>query len=581
MKNKVEFCHLKTPFEEMSQSGWEEYPRPLMKRESYISFCGQWDLFLKKHGEDEIVSLGKITVPYPPESRISGIFREKDRKDKYIYKKTFCVERDFNCGLVYIHFGAVDQICKLSVNSSTPFEHTGGYLPFSFEIGRYLTEGENIIEVEVTDELDTDLAYGKQREKRGGMWYTPTCGIWQPVWLESVPAEHFENIVITPSIDSVTIKTKGGKDNKKLSVDTEDGVQEFEYQGDSVEIQIKNPHNWTPEDPYLYYFTLTDGRDKIKSYFALRTVTVEKRGERDYVCLNGKPYFFHGLLDQGYFSDGIYTPATPEGYKWDILTMKSLGFNMLRKHIKIEPQLFYHYCDKYGMIVFQDMVNSGKYNFIIDTALPTVGMKRGISHRPSNRRKEEFEKSAKATAALLHNHPSVCYYTIFNEGWGQYDSDRIYSEMKRLYPDRVWDSTSGWFFGKLSDVKSEHIYFKKLNMKEERGRPLVISEFGGYSLKVKDHSFNLSKNYGYKTFYNSKELTEGLKNLYLSEVIPEIENKGLCAAVLTQLSDVEDETNGMCTYDRQVIKVEANEMQSIAEALRATFEERIREDEIE
>lgn len=580
MKNKIEFCHLKTPFEDISGAGWEEYPRPLMKRESYISLCGQWDLFLKKHSEDEIVSLGKITVPYPPESRISGIFREKNRKDKYIYKKSFCLDEDFNCGEVYIHFGAVDQICKVFVNNSAPLEHIGGYLPFSFEIGKYLRKGENTVEVEVTDELDTDLAYGKQRKDRGGMWYTPICGIWQAVWLESVPADHFENIVITPSIDSVTIKTKGGKENKKLTVNTDNGILEYEYHGDSIEIKIESPRNWTPDDPYLYYFTLTDGNDKIESYFALRTVTVEKRGERDYICLNGKPYFFHGLLDQGYFSDGIYTPATPEGYKWDILTMKSLGFNTLRKHIKIEPQLFYHYCDKYGMIVFQDMVNSGKYSFIIDTALPTVGLKRGISHRPSKRRKEEFEESCRKTAALLHNHPSVCYYTIFNEGWGQYDSDRIYSEMKGLYPDRLWDSTSGWFFEKLSDVKSEHVYFKRLNMKEERGRPLVLSEFGGYSLKVKEHSFNPSKNYGYKTFYDRESLTEGLKKLYLSEVVFEIEKKGLCASILTQLSDVEDETNGMCTYDRQVIKVDQEEMQNIAKALKKAFEKKIFDEKI-
>ncbi len=575
MKKEKEFCYLKTPFESDAGAGWEEYPRPLMKRESYISLCGRWDLYLKKHGEGKCTPLGEIAVPYPPESRISGIFRSKDKKDKYIYKKKFFIEKGFNCGLVYIHFGAVDQICKVRINHSAPFEHTGGYLPFSFEISEFLSVGENLIEVEVTDELDADLAYGKQRKKRGGMWYTPICGIWQPVWLESVPEEHFEDLVITPTQNSVTVKAKGGRDEKKLIIKTDDGLLEYSFFGDSIEIEMEKGRKWTPEDPYLYYFTLTDGCDKIESYFALRTVTVEKRGDSEYICLNGEPYFFHGLLDQGYYSDGIYTPATPEGYKWDILTMKKLGFNMLRKHIKIESQLFYHYCDKYGMIVFQDMVNSGRYNFIVDTALPTVGLKRGIYHRASERRKEEFEKSLRVTASLLHNHPSVCYYTIFNEGWGQYDSDRIYSEMKGLYPDRIWDTTSGWFFGKYSDVKSEHVYFKKIKLKNEKGKPLVLSEFGGYSLKVKDHSFNPWNNYGYKTFLDSDGMTEGLKKLYLCEVIPEIENKGLCATVLTQLSDVEDETNGLCTYDRRIIKVEESEMQNIAKRLKEAFEKRI------
>ena len=310
----------------------------------------------------------------------------------------------------------------------------------------------------------------------------------------------------------------------------------------------------------------------MESYFALRTVSIEKRNGKAFICLNGEPYFFHGLLDQGYYSDGIYTPASPEGYRYDIMKMRELGFNMLRKHIKIEPEIFYYYCDRYGMIVFQDMVNSGKYSFLIDTALPTVATRSGITHKASARRREHFERSCRETVELLYNHPSVCYYTIFNEGWGQYDSDRIYAEMAALDRSRVWDATSGWFKQKDSDVVSEHIYFKKIKLSAHPDRPLVLSEFGGYSMRVEGHSFNLDSEYGYKAIENSEALTEALGELYLGEVLPEIEKNGLCATVLTQVSDVEDEINGLLTYDRRVVKVEKGRMNEIADKLFEAFE---------
>ena len=259
----------------------------------------------------------------------------------------------------------------------------------------------------------------------------------------------------------------------------------------------------------------------------------------------------------------------------DILTMKKLGFNVLRKHIKIEPDLFYYYCDKYGMIVFQDMMNAGKYNFIIDTALPTIGMKKGVTHRPSARRREFFEKEIRILTDLLYNHPSVCYYTIFNEGWGQYEADRIYKEMKEYDHTRIWDATSGWFIEKDSDVDSHHIYFRRIKLKARKERPLVLSEFGGYSWKVEGHSFNLTEEYGYKKFKSKEELTKGIQDMYMNDIIPCIEN-GLNAAILTQVSDVEDETNGIATYDRQVIKTDEKTMQDIAKRLEIAFEKNIK-----
>jgi len=432
-------------------------------------------------------------------------------------------------------------------------------------------EGVNSLEVEVEDTLDRELAYGKQTYKRGGMWYTAISGIWQPVWLEGRAEISIEDMKITPDLRGVDIMTVGGEAKKHISVTLPNGTLELDYEGDRVRVDIPEPLLWTPETPHLYDFVLSAGEDRIESYFALRTVSIGARSGRSYILLNGEPYFFHGLLDQGYYSDGIYTPATPEGYRYDILKMKELGFNMLRKHIKIEPDVFYYYCDKYGMIVFQDMVNSGKYSFLIDTALPTVALRSKVTHKASKRRREHFERSSRETVDLLYNHPCVCYYTIFNEGWGQYDADRIYCELKEYDPTRVWDATSGWFRQKYSDVVSEHIYFKKVKLKSDPARPLVLSEFGGYSMRVEGHSFNLDKAYGYKTLEDSESLSAAIEELYLDQIVPEIEKNGLCATVLTQVSDVEDEINGLLTYDRKVLKVDALKMQSIAENLKRKF----------
>ena len=557
---------LKTPFEDNSNTDWTEYPRPQLKRDSYMSLCGKWDLSVIKGDKTE--PIGEITVPYPPESRLSGIEREKCGCEKYLYEKKFTLPEEMRGQKLLLHFGAVDQIAKISLNGRLVGSHEGGYLPFEFDVTDYLCEGKNIITVEVTDRLDHDFSWGKQRRDRGGMWYTPISGIGQAVWLESVPENYIENIKITPSLTGVTIEVEGGCEQKVLTL--KDGGKSYEFDGNRLEIEIENPILWSPENPYLYKFTLESGDDKVESYFALRTVTVEKKNDKSFICLNGKPYFLHGLLDQGYFSDGIYTPASPEGYLFDILEMKKLGFNTLRKHIKIEPELFYYYCDKYGMIVMQDMVNSGDYSFLVDTALPTAGIRKGISHKANERRREIFERESEETVSLLYNHPSVCYYTVFNEGWGQFDADENYTRLKALDPTRIFDATSGWFHERLSDVQSEHIYFKKLNLKPTPERPLVLSEFGGYSYKVDGHSFNLDKTYGYRFFTDREKFGDALEALYLDEVIPMIE-RGLCATVYTQVSDVEDETNGLYTYDRQVLKVDEAQMQNIAKKLTEAF----------
>ena len=567
---KPRLLPLTTPFEsDPSLPSWSDiHPRPQLRRDDILSLCGLWSLSVT----DGIraTPLGSIRVPFPPESRLSGIERPLAANEKYVYQKSFTLPDDWQGGRVLLHLDAVMQCCEVVINGRPYGTHAGGYLPFTGEITGALKAGENTLTV-VADPINLELPYGKQRGKRGGMWYTPISGIWQPIWLEHVPQDYIRTLRLTPTLHSITIETEGGTAQKILRLSLPDGERTYTYEGDRFTLDIEQPICWTPEDPHLYEFTLSAGEDTVHSYFALRTIEVGSSCGKQTLLLNGKPYFFHGLLDQGYFSDGIFTPASPVGFTNDIEQMKKFGFNMLRKHIKIEPDLFYYECDRLGMIVFQDMVNSGKYNFFIDTALPTIGLKRGISHRASEGRRAFFEDSMTGTIRHLYNHPCVCAYTIFNEGWGQYDADRMYEKLKSKDPSRIFDTTSGWFTETKSDVKSEHIYFRKIDLKPSE-KPLFLSEFGGYSHKVRDHSFNLDKNYGYRFFEKKEDFMNALEKLYLDEIIPMIQ-RGLCASVLTQVSDVEDETNGLLTYDRQILKADRARMEAVAKALFSAFEE--------
>ena len=565
LKKEHKTIRLTTPFEEnIPEIPYNGHPRPQMKRDDFLVLNGSWNLTIR--GKKGTSFSGEIMVPFPPESAISKVEKTIKKSDVLIYEKDFTLPENFNGGEVFLTFDAVDQGATVLLNGKVLGSNAGGYLPFEFKVTDLLVAGENHLTVEVVDKTNPKLPYGKQRIKRGGMWYTPISGIWQTVWLESRPKNHIKTLKITPTLNEVTFRLEGGEPLKILDINTERGKITKEFTGDEFTLKIENPINWTPENPYLYYFTLTSGEDKINSYFALRTVENKKIGNHTIMHLNGKPYFWNGLLDQGYFSDGIYTPATPEGYKNDILSMKKLGFNMLRKHIKIEPDIFYYYCDLYGIAVFQDMVNSGKYSFLIDTALPTIGLKRGIRHRADKWRKFFFESAARQTVEHLYNHPSVVQYTIFNEGWGQYDDERIYGELKELDSTRLYDTASGWFRPKNSDFQSEHIYFKPVKLTPNPEKTLFLSEFGGYSYKIKEHSFNLEKTYGYKKFEDEKTFITAMQILYSNEILPAVEN-GLCATVLTQLSDVEDETNGILTYDRRVQKLKESDLKPIFEEI--------------
>ncbi|MBQ7386791.1 MAG: glycoside hydrolase family 2 [Clostridia bacterium] len=542
-----------------------QYPRPTLRRDSYLCLNGEWDFDISESAEN-IKTNKKILVPFPPESRLSGYGKEIPEGSLMHYKRTFSLPEGFLKGRVILHFGAVDTLCEVFINGRLAAKNEGGYIPFSIDITELLEE-ENELRVVVRDNLDKAYPYGKQTRSRGGMWYTPVSGIWQTVWLESVPASYIRSLKITPSLDSVKIEVTGGEDNKRLTL-TESG-EVFEFSGNEITISPKTVKHWTPETPHIYNFRIECGDDTVESYFALREIAVKEIDGIARLCLNGEPYLFNGLLDQGYFPDGLFLPATYDGYRDDILLAKSMGFNMLRKHIKVEPEIFYYLCDTLGIAVFQDMVNNSDYSFFFDTALPTIGIK-SISdkHRHKNPRSRAiFEREMYKTLDHLYNFPSIVYYTVFNEGWGQFCADEMYKKAKVHDGTRIYDATSGWFTEKESDVDSRHVYFKTVKLGRRGKRPIVISEFGGYSHRVKGHLFG-DKNYGYRTFNNIADFEDAFIRLYEGEIEPLVP-LGVSALVYTQLSDVEDETNGIVTYDRLVVKLNSEKIRPMMERIKS------------
>ena len=556
--------------ENLDEKVWDAYPRPQMRRDSYVNLNGLWDFAVSKEGKLPKSYDTQIRVPFCPESALSGLKMTVEPGSYLFYRRKLELPEGWKNGKVLLHVGAADQIARIYVNRIPMEDHEGGYTSFTVDITAQLKE-ENELVIRVYDDLrDLSFPYGKQVMKRGGMWYTPVSGIWQTVWLESVPETYVKKLNIENRGYGVTISIEPAL-NGTVTVPE---LGTFELTDGKVTITPENPNLWSPENPYLYDFTLEAGEDRIESYFAIRSLEVKRVGEYPRLCLNGKPYFFHGLLDQGYWPEGLLTAPAPESFARDILAMKKLGFNTLRKHIKVEPEEFYYQCDKLGMIVWQDMVNNSDYNFLRDTALPTVGIQtlddkhlhKDQLHRLS------FLMNAAKVVMQLKNHPSICYWTIFNEAWGQFDSDETYETFKGWDDTRFIDSTSGWFRRKKSDVDSRHVYFKKVKLSGDGVKPLVLSEFGGKTYKTEGHIFNPEKSYGYGGCETIADLNKAVAALYMDEIVPCIK-KGLCAAIYTQVSDVEDEINGLLTYDRRVEKLTAEAMLPVAAALKRAMEE--------
>ena len=545
----------------LSGTPWDVYPRPQMRRESYVNLNGQWAFAVSETPAVPTSFDRTIRVPFCPESTLSGVEEHFPEGSYLFYRRTFS---RIEGARVLLHIGAADQELTCYVNGEEIGSHEGGYETMTFDITHALRE-ENVVVLRCRDDLrDQSYPYGKQVQRRGGMWYTPVSGIWQTVWLEGVCENYVNSIDIQVSLTAATITVTpplcGAVTCEGKVYPLENGV---------AVIAPENLRLWTPEEPNLYTFTLEAGEDRLESYFALRTLETKTVNGLPRLCLNGKPYFFHGLLDQGYWPDGLFTPPAPESYAEDILAMKSLGFNMLRKHIKVEAEEFYYQCDKLGMVVFQDMVNNGDYNFLRDTVYPTFlsQHKKDRNMHPDEEGRRRFTEGMDATIRQLKNHPSICYWTIFNEAWGQFDSTPVYRRLKELDSSRFIDTTSGWFRGSESDVESLHIYFGMWHRMKKSDKPIVLSEFGGFTYSEPGHIFNTEKSYGYGGCKTKEELTARLKAIYEEHVIPAVK-KGLCASVYTQVSDVEDEINGLLTYDRRVCKPDPEVMRTIATLLK-------------
>ncbi|MBQ9228363.1 MAG: glycoside hydrolase family 2 [Eubacterium sp.] len=547
------------------QAPLSEYPRPQFVRDSYISLNGEWSLAFTEGEELPSAYEYKITVPFSPEAPLSGVNRVLKHSEYLVYEKRFTLPEGFNRGRVLLHFGAVDQIAKVLLGGKLIATHHGGYTPFTVELTDYLTDGENTLNVIVRDLCeDNEYSRGKQKTKRGGIWYSPQSGIWQSVWLESVPKEYIHSVRITPDFDHEQVH---------FDFDGADGVQIAVYDGDTLladttDVTVKLPDfkPWSPESPFLYNVTFRYGKDTVRSYFGMRKFSTGTDANGvPRLFLNNKPYFHNGLLDQGYYPDGFLTPPSNAAMEFDVKTVKACGFNMLRKHIKIEPLLWYHYCDVNGILVWQDMINGGGEYGLEVSALPFIGINLDDSNyktfrRTSTEARELYYRELKEMVDTLYNCPCIALWVPFNEGWGQFDSAAAYELLKKWDPTRTVDSASGWHDRGVTDVISKHIYFTPIVVKQG-DKPWLLTEFGGLSTRVKGHTFN-NKMFGYKIYGSKQSLTAAYEKLFRKTIIPQIP-KGLAATVYTQVTDVEDELNGLMTYDRKVMKIDKDVLQQI------------------
>ncbi|MCR4739009.1 MAG: glycoside hydrolase family 2 [Lachnospiraceae bacterium] len=633
-----------------------EYPRPRMKRKSYVNLNGEWDYAFSPNdigGPDDVLWNGKIIVPYSPESFLSGVSRQLKPDEILWYRRTVELPSGYNDNSrLLLHFGAVDQRCLVYINRRKAGRYTGGYLPFTVDLTELVHPSDKSVEIILAVRDSTERSYharGKQLLNRGGMFYTAQSGIWQSVWMECTPLRYIKKYRIDPDpetgavhmeilmnlsisevadpadilkttrshkFESISNRMKFTSEKKvKLYVkqsytdpaagldasvcrssekdlteeclsalgdkdywildgmgiaDIRLNVERISFRNNRIFIDLHVPDRrlWSPSEPNLYYFRLRVFSDEVSGYFAFRSISIgRKYGEPDAhprICLNDAPYFQKGVLDQGYWPEGLYTPPSDRAFLYDILKMKELGFNMLRKHLKIEPERYYYHCDRTGMLVWQDMVNGGgQYKFWLVTYLPTVfNMFRyrlfdncyKLLARGSKKGRLEFEREVKATVRLLYDHPSIVTWVIFNEGWGQFDAKRLTKEVKMIDRTRPVDSTSGWFDQECGDIRSQHYYFLKLRVQWCRHRATAISEFGGFPLRIEDHSM-YDKIYGYHNCKDHDELRARYSRLMSGTIEPKID-QGLSATVYTQLSDVEEEVNGILTYDREICKLE-------------------------
>ncbi len=548
-----------------------EYPRPQMVRDRWLNLNGLWDYAIAAQDRPQPREFdGQILVPFPIESALSGVMKSVGPDSRLWYRRTFEVPQEWGEGnRILLHFGAVDWDAAVWVNGLKVGSHQGGYDPFTFDVTHAIKpEQPQTIIVSVWDPTDTGTQpRGKQVRNPRGIWYTPVTGIWQTVWLEPVPRRAIEGVKLTPDVDNarllVTIGTKLTRsDNVTVEVSANGEVVATAKGLNEIEVPIPDPHLWSPDDPFLYDVKITLGRfdlpeitDVVQCYVGMRKISVAKDEEGiNRLFLNGKPLFQYGPLDQGWWPDGLYTAPTDEALKYDIEVTKQLGCNMARKHVKVEPARWYYWCDKLGLLVWQDMPSGDRY---IRRNEPDIERTKESA--------EQFELEWSRIIEAFRNHPSIVMWVPFNEGWGQYDTARIVELTRKLDPTRLVNNASGWTDRGVGDVHDIHSYPGPAAPPLEESRAAVLGEFGGLGLPIRGHTWQDEKNWGYRSYESREALTDAHLTL-IANLRPLIAG-GLAAAVYTQTTDVEIEVNGLMTYDRAIIKMDADKVRTANEKL--------------
>ena len=563
--------HISTPWAEKvdPSAPLPEYPRPLMQRSEWMNLNGLWDYAVVPAGTVSIQKQGQILVPFCIESSLSGVGRPVGKDENLWYQRSFTIPKSWKGKRILLHFGAVDWQADIWVNDIKAGTHTGGYTPFSFDITDALKPGENTLAVRVWDGTDTGFQpRGKQVSKPGGIWYTSVTGIWQTVWLEPVPEQHIAGIRTTPDPDAGCFRVKAeGISRGIVEVQLLSGGKAVSkgraIAGEEAEIAVPDAHLWTPDDPFLYDLDITlliDGKtvDKVRSYCAMRKVGTMKDADGILrMTLNDKPIFMYGPLDQGWWPDGLYTAPTDEALAYDVQKTKDWGFNMIRKHVKVEPARWYWHCDRLGILVWQDMP-SGEWT----SPWQNTKYFEGSERERSAASEANWRKEWQAEMDFLYSNPCVVVWVPFNEGWGQFKTREIASWTKQHDPTRLVNAASGGnFFPGAGDILDLHNYPQPALYLYDTKSVNVLGEYGGIGLAVEGHLWAPDRNWGYIKFTSPKEVTD--QYVEYARQLKEMIARGFSSAVYTQTTDVEIEVNGLMTYDRKVDKVDIARIKEI------------------
>ena len=595
----------------------QEYPRPNLVRDSYFNLNGEWECRINESETADFYD-ETIIVPFSPESMLSGVGKIVMPHQRLHYRKKFTLPEGFKKSRVLLHFGAVDQECSVFVNGIRVGGHKGGYLPFHFDITDSLRQGENELTLSVTDRTEqSPHARGKQKLQKKGkyasLFYTPQSGIWKTVWMESVEKAYIEDVRITPLYDDSSVrfeitvlnacktsgaetsggKASGGETSGTVSLAVLDrggeiGQAEITVRQEkeikkviSQEIKLDGFKPWTPDTPHLYDVIIRYGEDEVRSYFGMRKLSTGRDGKGILrFFLNNKPYFFNGILDQGYWPESLMTAPSDEALVYDIIKLKEMGYNTIRKHVKIEAERFYYHCDRLGMMVWQDMPNGGgEYNMVFVTHLPNASDRfaRGVSDRHYGifKRKDgegrrQYYTDLKNMVSTLYNYPSIAVWVPFNEGWGQFDAAKATKEVREIDSGRLINEACCWFDQGGGDMYSIHNYRHKLKVKPQQDRVVALTEYGGYAYPVEEH-LSCKKEFGYQHYHSTEELTQNYKRLWEEEIYPNLQY-GLCSAIYTQTSDIEEEINGVLTYDREIVKLDEDQVKEMNDKLYGMFD---------